>query len=80
MSKFVPTRAKSLCKSHHQKMIKHYGSIDKILSEFLEDMLPGLDSTIPKSGQTNAEIEISRDKSKKKLYFSMYCQGDRCKH
>jgi hypothetical protein len=62
MAKFVPTRAKSLCKSHHQKMVKHYGSIDKILSKFIEDMLPDLDPKISKSGQTNGEI--SKDKSK----------------
>lgn len=78
MSKFVPTRAKSLCKSHHQKMIKHYGSIDKILSKFIEDMLPFLDPTISKTSQTNREI--SRDKSKNQRHSSNYCQGDICEH
>lgn len=37
MSLFVRTRSPDQCRTHHQKIFNRYGSIDKILTGFLED-------------------------------------------
>ena len=34
MSKLIRTRNPQQCRSHHQKMLIKYGSIDKIVAEF----------------------------------------------
>jgi hypothetical protein len=37
MSKYVGTRSHEQCRSHHQKMIKNYGSIETIIQRFQKE-------------------------------------------
>ena len=36
MSQFLKTRTANQCRSHHQKMLKHYGTIEAIIQEINE--------------------------------------------
>lgn len=39
MSEFIGTRSKNQCRSHHQKVINKYNSIEEFMKAFQNDIL-----------------------------------------
>ena len=52
MSKFIGTRSHEQCRSHHQKMIKNYRSIDGIFQHFRTNAEPTLSHSDPSTSPT----------------------------